>query len=300
MAIDAKSDKIFELVSKDVKVEKLATGCEFTEGPVWSPWENCLYFSDMPGDKRRRWSEAGGTDVVNDPSNKCNGMTYDGAGNLYVCEHWTSYLVRETKDGKREVLASHWGDKELNSPNDVVVDSKGAVYFSDPTYGRMPVFGNEREQQLDFQGVFRIAPDGELSLAAGDFNQPNGLCFSPDEKILYINDSGLAHIRAFDVKADGSLSNGRMFLDNIGDGSLEGGIPDGMKCDEQGNVYVTGPGGIWVITPEAEHIGTIEMPEHAGNHNWGGADWKDLYCCCSNSVYRVRMNVAGNKLSYMR
>lgn len=299
MAIEAKSPKLLELVDENATAEQVATGFQFTEGPVWNPKEQCLYFSDMPSDIRRRWSEKDGVSEVRNPSNKCNGMTYDGDLNLYVCEHVTSLLVRETAAGERQVLASHWQGKELNSPNDVIVKSDGAVYFSDPSYGRMPVFGEEREQDLGFQGVYRIAPNGDLACVGDDYGQPNGLCFSPDEKLLYINDSPRAHIRVFDVEADGMLSNGRMFAENIGTGEIEGGIVDGMKCDERGNVYVTGPRGIWVFTPGGEHIGVIQTPEHAGNLNWGGKDWKDLYCACSTSVYRVRMKVSGNRLSYM-
>lgn len=304
MAVIANSDKLFELIAEDAAVEQIATGFQFTEGPIWNPAENCLYFSDMPNDVRRRWSKADGASVVRDatgtPANKCNGMTYDGDLNLYICEHSTSYLVRETAAGERQVLASHWGDKELNSPNDVIVKSDGAVYFSDPTYGRMPVFGEERECELDFQGVFRISPSGEVSCVANDYGQPNGLNFSPDESLLYINDTPRAHIRVYNVNADGSLSNGRIFAENIGEGGLETGVVDGMKCDIDGNIYVTGPQGIWVFDPAGAHLGIIEMPEHAGNLNWGGNDWNDLYCCCTTSVYRVRMKASGNRLSYMK
>ena len=300
MTIEAISQALNELVSGDAEVEKLATGFTFTEGPIWNKAGQYLDFSDMPADTRRRWSAEDGVTELRRPSNKCNGMTYDADGNLYVCEHATSTLVREAPDGTRTTIASHYDGRELNSPNDVVVKSDGAAYFSDPTYGRMPVFGVEREQDLGFQGVFRVPPGGgDLVLLADDFEQPNGLCFSCDESLLYVNDSPRAHIRVFDVNEDGTLSNGRLFFENIGTGELEGGIPDGMKLDERGNIYVTGPRGIWVISPQAEHLGIIGMPEHAGNMNWGGPQWKDLYCCCSTSIYRVRMNVAGNKLGYM-
>ncbi len=300
MSIEVKSPQLNDLVAADATVEKLATGFTFTEGPVWNKAEQCLYFSDMPADIRRRWSEQDGVTEIRNPSNQCNGMTYDAAGNLYVCEHSTSTLVREAPDGSRTAIASHDGGKEINSPNDVVVKSDGSAYFSDPTYGRMPVFGREREQDLDFQGVYRVPPGGgDIELLGDDFEQPNGLCFSPDESLLYINDSPRAHIRLFDVNADGSLSNGRMFFENVGDGELESGIVDGMKLDEHGNIWVTGPRGIWVISPEAEHLGVIGMPEHAGNLNWGGSDWNELYCCCSTSLYRVKTKVSGNQLSYM-
>jgi gluconolactonase len=300
MAVDAES-KLAQLV--DGELERLGTGFTFTEGPIWNKEGRFLLFSDMPGDVRRRWDEENGVQEVMRPSNKGNGMTYDRNGRLLVCEHSTSSLVRIDPDGTgsgREVLASHYDGKELNSPNDVIEASDGSIYFSDPWYGRMPVFGVERDRELGFQGVYRIPPGGgDLQLLVDDFEQPNGLCFSPDESLLYINDTPRAHIRVFDRQDDGTIANGRMFFENIGSGVIEEGIPDGMKCDERGNIYVTGPGGIWVISPEAEHLGVIEVPENTGNLNWGGDDWKELYIPSTTSVYRIRMKVAGNRLSYM-
>ena len=197
-------------------------------------------------------------------------------------------------------MASHFGGQELNSPNDVVVASDGGIYFSDPTYGRMPGFGIERSQDLTFQGVYRVPPSGgDLQLLVDDFEQPNGLCFSPDESLLYINDSPRALIKVFDVAADGSLGNGSVFFDKIGSGDIDEGIPDGMKCDERGNIYVTGPGGIWVISPTAKLLGRIPVPENVGNLNFGGADWKTLFICASTSLYRIELLAAGNRLSYM-
>lgn len=297
--IEVKSPRLLDLVAEDAAVERVGSGFQFTEGPIWHPREQCLYFSDIPADTRRRWSAADGASEVRHPNNKGNGMTFDRALNLYVCEHVTSALVRETPAGERQVLASHWRGKELNSPNDVVVKSDGAVYFSDPTYGRMPVFGLEREQALDFQAVYRIAANGELHCEADDFDQPNGLCFSPDESLLYVNDTTRAHIRVFDVRADGGITNGRIFAESIGTGVLEEGVVDGMKCDERGNVYVTGPGGFWVFAPDGEHLGVLGMAENAANLNWGGPGWSDLYCTCSTSVYRIGLKVAGNRLGYM-
>jgi gluconolactonase len=304
MAVDVKSEKLFDLVDRDARVEKLGTGFTFTEGPIWNKNGRFLLFSDMPGDIRRRWSEDQGVVEVANPSNKGNGMTHDAQGRLLVCEHVTSSLVRMDPDGtgsRREVLASHYEGKELNSPNDVIVANDGSIYFSDPWYGRMPVFGVERERELGFQGVYRLEPGGggEPQLLVDDFEQPNGLCFSPDETLLYINDTPRAHIRVFDRQPDGTIANGRMFFDSIGSGVIEEGIPDGMKCDERGNVYVTGPSGVWVISPEGEHLGVIEVPENVGNLNWGGDDWRDLYMPSSTSLYRIRMKVGGNRLSYM-
>ena len=182
MAIVAHSEKLHELVAEDAEVERIATGFTFTEGPIWMP-DGSLHFSDMPGDKRRRWHPDEGVTVLRDPSNKCNGMTRDNDGNLIVCEHVTSSVVRELADGRRETIATHWQGKELNSPNDVIVARDGSIIFTDPTYGRMPGFGLEREQELDFQGVYRLpAGDGPIQLLADDFAQPNGLCFTPTSR----------------------------------------------------------------------------------------------------------------------
>ena len=299
-AVEVNDPGMLVLVDRAVAIEQVCTGFTFCEGPIWNPREQTLYFSDMPADVRRRWNDRDGVVELRNPSNKCNGMTYDGAGNLYVCEHVTSSLVMETPGGERRTLATHWQGKSLNSPNDVVVRSDGVVYFSDPTYGRMPGFGLERPVELSFQGVYRLATDGTLHCEADDFDQPNGLCLSPDERTLYVNDTTRAHIRAFDIAADGSLSGGRTFTADVGTGDYAVGVVDGMKCDEHGNIYVTGPGGIWVLGVDGRRLGVIGMPEIAGNLNWGGRDWRDLYCTCSTSIYRVRMKVRGNPVAYMQ
>ena len=197
------------------QVEQLATGFTFTEGPVWHPRDEYLLFSDMPADIRRKWTPDGTVVEVMNPSNKCNGMTYDADLNLLVCEHSTSSVVRERPDGTRETLATHYQGKELNSPNDIVVHSSGAIYFTDPTYGRWPGFGIEREQDLDFQGVYRLAPGGgDPELLVDDFGEPNGLCFSPDESLLYVNDTPNVPTSASSTcSGDGSISNGRVFAE---------------------------------------------------------------------------------------
>jgi gluconolactonase len=303
MAVVVNSDALLELVDADAEVEPIGSGFTFTEGPIWNAEGEFLLFSDMPGDVRRRWSEADGVSEVMRPANKCNGMVYDAGGNLLVCEHTTSSLVRERPGGERETLATHFRGKELNSPNDVVTRSDGTIYFSDPWFGRMPVFGIERERELGFQGVYKIAPGGgdlELVVPEDQFEMPNGLCFSPDESLLYINDTPNALIRVYDVAADGSLSNGRLFRDGIGDGVIEHGVADGMKCDAQGNIWVSGPVGVWVIDPAGEHIGTIEVPENIGNLGWGGDGWRTLFIAASTSVYRVQTKVASARLPYHR
>jgi gluconolactonase len=301
MSVVVKSEELTELVDPDAEVERLGTGFTFTEGPIWNAAEELLLFSDMPGDVRRRWSEADGVTEVMRPSNKGNGMVYDAGGNLLVCEHSTSLLVREWPDGTRETIASHFRGKELNSPNDVITRSDGTIYFSDPWYGRMPVFGIERERELGFQGVYKLPAAGgdpELIVGEDEFEMPNGLCFSPDESLLYINDTPNALIRVYDVNADGTIANGRLFHDNIGSGVIEEGIPDGMKCDERGNIWVTGPGGVWVINPAGEHIGVIEVPENTGNLAWGGPDWRTLFIPSSTSLYRIETKVASAPLPY--
>ena len=303
--IDAKSRAIYDLVEEGSGVEQLATGFTFTEGPIWHPTEQVLTFSDMPADIRRTVTLDGTVTEVRNPSFKCNGMTLEENLDLLVCEHVTSSLVRERKDGVRETLAFHWQGKYLNSPNDVTVRSDGTIYFSDPWYGRFPGFGIERERDLGWQGVFRIPPGGgqdELDLAVDkdEFEMPNGLCFSPDESLLYINDTPRAHIKVFDVHADGTLANGRMFFEDVGTGVIEEGIPDGMKVDELGNVWVTGPQGVWVISPDGEHLGTIEVPEGVGNHTWGGPDWHTLFIPSSSSVYTIRTKVGPRREPYMR
>jgi gluconolactonase len=299
MAVQARSPKMLDLIAADAVIERIVAGCVFTEGPVWHPNGGYLLFSDMPGDKRRRWSRAAGVAVVREPANKCNGMTYDAQGNLIVCEHATSTVVREYPDGRRETIASHWQGRELNSPNDVVVGRNGSIYFSDPPWGRLPNFGVERPRQLEFCGVYRIAPEGSLDLATDELPSPNGLCFAPDAALLYINDTLAGHIKAFDVAPDGSLGRGRIFAEGISSSTVQG-RPDGMKCDALGNVWVTGPGGLWVFSPAGEHLGVLETPETPSNLAWGGDDWKTLFITARTGVYAVATKVSASREPFMR
>jgi gluconolactonase len=301
MTTTANLEAFSELIDPGAEVERVATGFTFTEGPVWMP-DGSLHFSDMPGDKRRRWHPTDGVSVLRDPSNKCNGMTLDAEGALIVCEHATSVVARELPDGTREIVASHWDGRELNSPNDVIVASDGSILFTDPTYGRMPGFGVERPVEQEVRGVYRVpAAGGELELLFDDFGQPNGLCLSPDESLLYVNDTERAHVRVFERQPGGGYAGGRVFAERISaTDACDDGRVDGMKLDERGNLYVTGPDGIWAFAPDGTRLGTIEVPEVVANLNWGGDDWRTLYITASTSVYRVRLEVAGNRLGYMR
>jgi gluconolactonase len=291
MNIEIRDERFRTVVGDDIALERLATGFIFTEGPVWHPHEKHLTFSDMPGDHMRRWTAAGGVKTFRKPSNKANGNTYDRAGRMLSCEHATSRVTRTEPDGTITVLATHYRDKELNSPNDIVVKSDRRIYFTDPTYGRMPHYGVERAVQLDFRGVYRVEEDGSgLTLLAGDFGQPNGLCFSRDEKRLFVNDTERGHIRAFDVGADGLLAGGAVWAEVTGSGN---GAPDGMKLDRDGNLYCCGPGGLHVLSPNARSLGVIQTPEVVANFTWGDDDFRSIFLTASTSLYRVRTKTPG-------
>ena len=288
------------LLDLDAPCHQIGSGFTFTEGPIWHPRDHFLLFSDIPVSIRRRWDGKAASEFLK-PSNKGNGMTYDRELRLLVCEHATSSVARFT-DGKREVVASHFEGKELNSPNDIIVAADGAVWFSDPTYGRMPGFGVERECELDFRGVYRVPPGGgatELVVEKSLFTQPNGLCFSPDEKLLYINDTEQANIRVYDVEG-GRLKNMRVFANGIADETQPGKLPDGMKCDALGNIWCTGPDGIWVFASDGRLIGKVAVPEMVANLHWGGPDWRTLFITASTSLYAVQTKVGPRTESFMQ
>ena len=290
MALDVRDPRLLDLIDAEAAVEQIATGCEFTEGPLWHATEQFLLFSDIPANKMRKWDADAGMTVFREPSGKSNGLTYDKGGHLIACEHANRRVSRTTADGQVLTIASHYQGKRLNSPNDVVVKSDGSIYFTDPPYGLSAAYGVESEKELDFQGVYRLSPNGDtLMLLIDDFDRPNGICFSPDESILYINDTERMHVRAFDVQSDGTIANGRVFGEEEGDT----GKPDGMKADIHGNVYLTGPDGIWVFAPDGTHLGIILVPERSANLAWGGEGWKSLFITASTSVYRVECKVTG-------
>jgi len=286
--------------------ETVGTGYLFTEGPAWHPHERHLTFSDIAGDTMYRWHWRGGTgggtsggtggapEVFRRPSRKANGNTYDAEGRLLTCEHAVSRLVREGAGGGLEVLASHYAGRELNSPNDVIVAHSGAIWFTDPLAGRRPFFGIPRAQELDFQGLWRIPPEGgEAEPVVRDFELPNGLCLSPDERVLYVNDTSRAHIRRFDHGPDGRLSGGEVFARLEGDGE---GVADGMKTDLDGRVWCTGPGGVHVFSPEGTCLGVLRLPQKTANFTWGGPERRTLFTTSSTSVYSLEVGVAGNAL----
>ena len=301
MIVEVDSPTFEELIDPNAELVRLGEGYQFTEGPVWNPRDQSLYFSDIPGDARWRWSEAAGMQLVAEPTFKGNGMAYDIDGSLLVCEQVSSCLTRIRTDGRRELVAWQYEGVYLNSPNDVVVRAlDGSIYFTDPDYGRWNDWiGCKREFVRDFKGVYRVPPGGgpvELVVAADEFEQPNGLCFSPDETLLYINDSPRAEIKVYDVAADGSLSNRRMFRDKIGSGTMGEGNLDGMECDEHGNIWTSGPGGVWVLNPAGERIGAIRTPEICGSVVFGGPDLTTLFLTTTTTVHSMPTKVASAPL----
>jgi len=289
--VSIQDPRFADVVGPDVAFERIADGCLFTEGPLWHPSAHYLLWSDMPGDHLRRWSAADGVSTFRRPCNKSNGLTWDRQGRLLTCEHASSRVTRTEPDGRITPMATHFDGKELNSPNDIVCAADGGIYFSDPPYGRADFFGVKREQELPFQGVYRVGTDAKTPvLLVDDFDRPNGLCFSLDGRRLFINDTARQHIRVFDVKPDGGLSGGRLWAETIGEGA---GAPDGMKIDSAGHIYCTGPGGIHVFMADAVCLGVIHVPERTANFAWGDADYRSFYITASTSVYRTRVAIPG-------
>ena len=270
--------------------EVVAEGLEFTEGPVWVPGTG-LVFSDIPANRQYVIGANGERRVYREPTGKSNGLTLDGERHLVACEHDGRRVSRE-RDGVMEDVATHYGGKRLNSPNDVVVRSDGTIFFTDPPYG-LEDAGLEREQPCN--GVYAIAPSGELRLLIDDFDRPNGLAFSPDERTLYIADTNRYHVRAFDVASDGALSNGRVFANMIErqrpDGTTTGTRPDGMKVDRAGRLYVSAAV-VQVYTPDGTLFGAIDCPQWPANCAWG-ANGRDFYITARTAVYRTHIDTAG-------
>ena len=301
--------KLDEILAAGTKVEKLAGGFLFTEGPVWVPRteesDGYLLFSDPNNNLIYRWTPDGqlsiyrtksgyaGADIGEYGQPGSNGLTLDRDGRLTINQHGNRRVIRLEKNGQLTVLADRYQGKRLNSPNDLVYKSDGSLYFTDPPFG-LPKFFDDPRKELSFSGVYRVAPDGkQIQLLTTDLNGPNGLAFSPDEKYFYVDnwDEKKKVVMRYEVNPDGSVSNGKVFFDMTG--APEEDALDGIKVDEKGNLYVSGPGGLWIISPEGKHLGTIVGPEHPHNMAWGDDDGKTLYLCAQTGLYRIRMNLRG-------
>ena len=273
--------------------ERLATGFIFTEGPVWHP-DGYLLFVDLRRELIHKLVPGSEPEVFRENSGGANGLTLDLQERLVMCEGFHRLVTRMEPDGTVVTIAERWDGKRLNRPNDVVCHSDGSIYFTNPGERLGPY-----TREIDTSPVQRIAPDGSTGAVINDMEYPNGLAFSPDESILYVSNTRQhAHIRAYDVGPDGSMTNGRIFADMTSDRT--DGVPDGMKVDVEGRVYCTGAGGCWVFSPSGEHLGTIELPEFPANCGWGGPDNRTMFFTANTSVYSMRMRTPGTPLPTAR
>jgi gluconolactonase len=290
MPIEKHAPGLDRIVEVNQSIEELASGFGGdsgpAEGPVWWHDGGHLIFSDIGNNRRMKWSPREGCTLFYEPTHEANGLTRDRQGRLIACEHLARRVTRWEHDGSLTVVANNYQSRRLNRPNDVVVKSDGSIYFTDPGLGRI-------ESELDFCGVYRVSADlGSIHVLVWDFVVPNGLAFSPDERILYVNDSRRGHIRAFDVEESGllAMATDRVFA-TLQDERI--GVPDGMKVDVEGNVYCTGPGGIWIFDRDGTHLGTVATGAQTTNVAWGDDDWKTLYFTTWRTLGRIRMNIPG-------
>ena len=297
MPIEQHGPGLERLVDVQQEIEELARGFGGVtgpaEGPVWWQEGGSLVFSDIGNNRRMKWTPGAGVTLVQEPTNEANGLTRDLQGRLIACEHLARRVTRQDPDGSITVVANTYHSRRLNRPNDVVVKSDGSIYFTDPGLGRI-------ESELDYCGVYRVSPDlGTIHVLVWDFVVPNGLAFSPDESILYVNDSRRGHIRAFDMEPTGllGLATDRVFA-TLHDDRV--GVPDGMKVDVEGNVYCTGPGGIWLFDHAGTHLGTIATGAQTTNVAWGDDDWSTLYFTTWQTLGRIRMKIPGIPVPHRR
>jgi gluconolactonase len=290
------------IIAAGTRIEKLADGFQFIEGPVWHP-DGYLLFSDPNNNRIYRWTQEGdlsiyrtksgytGADIGEYGQPGSNGLALDGAGRLTIDEHGNRRVTRLEKTGALTVLADRFEGKRLNSPNDLVYRSDGALYFTDPPFG-LPKFFEDPRKELPYSGVFCLI-DGRLKLVSRDLAGPNGLAFSPGEKYLYVDNWDVKKkvVMRYEVQADGSLAKGQVFFDMTGAPGDE--ALDGLKVDQKGNLYVSGPGGLWILSPEGVHLGTLKGPELAANFAWGDADGRTLYMTARTGLYRIRLEVPG-------
>lgn len=291
MPIEQNSPDLQRLLDTDQSIEWLGSGYGGdggpAEGPLWWREGGYLLFSDIHNNRRMKWTPGAGVAVFQQPTNHANGLARDLKGRLVACEHSSRRVTRQDADGEVTVIAASYRGRRLNRPNDAVVKSDGSIYFTDPG---APGPGLD----LDYSGVYMVSPDlGEITMIVGDFLTPNGIAFSPDESVLYVNDTRRQHIRAFDVQPNGTLAlaSDHVLCDLSGD---RPGVPDGMKVDVEGSIYCGGSGGVWVIDPQGNHLGTIAHGESATtNVAFGGDDWQTLFFTTWNMVGSVRVNIPG-------
>jgi gluconolactonase len=292
-----------EIVPTPARIEKLAEGFLFTEGPVWVRDGGYLLFSDPNDNRIYRWTPDGelsnfrtksgytGADIAEYGQPGSNGLTLDREGRLTINEHGNHRVTRLEKNGQLTVLADRWEGKRLNSPNDLVYRSDGALYFTDPPFG-LPKFFDDPRKELPYSGVYRVA-DGRVQLLTTDLLGPNGLAFSPDEKFLYVDNWDVKRkvVMRYRLEPDGTLADGEVFFDMTDEAGEQ--ALDGLKVDERGNLYVSGPGGIWVISAAGKHLGTIRAPELPANFAWGDDDGRTLYLTARTGLYRMRLKIPG-------
>ena len=295
--IERLDPELDDLLAPDAVIEKIADGFRFVEGPAWIPeGEGFLLFSDIPANTIFKWTPDGTVTEFLSPVYAgefedgrlvgSNGITQDSEGRVVFTEHFNGRISRVDSSGTVEVVVDRYEGNRLNSPNDLVYKSDGSLYFTDPPYG-LP---SPEAKELEVNGVYRLSPDGTLTLLA-EHQGPNGLAFSPDESRLYVADSTQNAWTAYDVLDDGTLNEGTILLD--ASGGDEPGVADGMKVDERGNLWATGPGGVWIVSPDGRHLGTMKPTEGPANLAWGDADGRTLYMTAQTGLYRVRAAVAG-------
>ncbi len=303
--IERLDPRINTIIPAEAKLEKIADGFAWVEGPVWDKEGGYLLFSDIPNNSVFKWEEGKGVSLFLRPSGYTgkepfrgkepgsNGLAMDAGGNLVSAEHGDRRITKLNKDGTKTVIADSYNEKRLNSPNDLVFRSNGDLYFTDPPFG-LPGTFDDPKKELPFQGVYRVSPDGKITLLTSEIRAPNGIAFAPGEETLYITDVNPDRPAwlAFDVNKSGSISNGRVFYDAAGFTKTQKGAPDGMKTDKRGNLFGAGPGGVYIFSPDGTLLGRIKTGVPTSNVNWGN-DGSVLYITADGAVYRIRLNTEG-------